>query len=93
MSQPIIEFEPPLFDGAIKQIILHVEPAFFICYELIDIAVLKNATRKCELLCGSVDKQCALHELAAVIASEGEFATEIKLEELKTFLINDALFR
>jgi hypothetical protein len=44
------------------------------------------------LLCVVVDKQCALHELATIIAGENAFASKIKIRGLKAFAVYNAFF-
>jgi hypothetical protein len=44
LGQPIFEFGPPFVQRAIEEIIPHVQPAPFIRFQLIDIAVFENTS-------------------------------------------------
>ena len=68
MGQPDLEFGPPFVQRTIEEIIPHVQPAFFVLFQLIDVAVFEDAFGKRQVLCAVVNEQCAFDELAAVKA-------------------------
>ena len=54
---------------------------------------MESTPREGQLLRGSIDQQCALYELALIIAREDAFAPEVKMGALKPFAVDNALGR
>ena len=93
LGQPNLEFGTPLVQRAIEEIIHHIQPAFFVPLQFIDIAIFEDAGGERKLLCGVVNKQRAFHELATIIPGENASASEIEMCSLKTLAVYDALVR
>src|ERR1700677_1812609 len=93
LGQPDLEIGPAFVQRAIEEIVHHIQPACFVRFQLIDIAVFENAGGESQLLCSAVDQQRAFHELATIIASENALAPKIELLALKAFAVDDAFFR
>lgn len=60
LGHPDLDFGPPFVHRAIEEIIPHVQPAFFVLFQLVDVAVFEDAFGKRHVLCAV--------ELAAVKA-------------------------
>jgi hypothetical protein len=93
LGQPNLELGTSLVQRAIEEIIRHIQPAFFVPLQFIDIAIFEDAGGERKLLCGVVKKQRAFHELATIVPGENAFASKIEMYSLKTFAVYDALVR
>jgi hypothetical protein len=93
LSEFILEFGTSFLERAIEEIIPHVQPAFYILLQLVDIAVFEHAFGKRQLLCAVVNQQRAFDELATIKAPEKAFASKIKILGLKALAPNYTFFR